>query len=125
MSESNQVAKPTRDEIRGRIFSGKKLKSKLVDFFGEEIELRQSSFGAIIDAQSKEDRESAILEALINQAFVPGTEEKVFEEGDFATLKALPFGGDFLKVSKALEELTEVNFLDKKSSSDPVQTSTS
>lgn len=122
MSESKAI---NRDAIRAGIFSGKQLKSKVVDFFGSEIELRQSNFGAIIDAQSKEDRQSAILEALISQAFVPGTEEKVFEEGDFAALKELPFGADFLRVSKALEELTEVNFLDKKDTSGNAQTSTS
>ena len=125
MSESAQVVKPTRNDLRARIFAGKKLKTKVIEFFGSEIELRQSNFGGILDAQAREDRQSAILEALIAQAFVPGTEEKVFEEADVETLKELPFGADFLRVSSALEELTEVNFLDKKGTSEPDQTSTS
>ena len=115
----------TRDNIRGGIFSGKKLKIKEVEFFGQMIELRQSNFGAILDAQSQEDRQSAILEALIKNAYVPNTSERVFEDGDIDALRELPFGADFLRVSKALEELTEVNFLDKKDTSGAVPTSTS
>lgn len=107
----------TRDELRAKIFSDKKLNIIPVEFFGGTIELRQPALGDILKAQTNEDREAAVIETLIDYAFVPGTEEKVFEKADAASMKALPFGADFLRVTKALEELTEVNFLDKPNSS--------
>ena len=100
------------------------MKKKEIDFFGGKIELRQPRLADVLDAQNSDDRESAVIDTLIRYAFVPGTDEKVFDEGDAETLKQKPFGADFLRVSKALEELTEVNFLDKENSSGGDQTST-
>lgn len=114
-----------RDELRGQIFAESKLNIIPVLFFGAKIELRQPQLQDILAAQKSEDRESAVIETLIEYAFIPGTEEKVFEPGDAAGLKAKPFGADFLRISKALEELTEVNFLDKLPSSKGDLTSTS
>jgi hypothetical protein len=85
-----------------------------VEFFGAQIELRQASFGDIIRMREGDDREAAVIHNLINYAYIPGTDEKVFEEGDAESFKEMPFGADFIRVSQAVEELTEVNFLDKK-----------
>jgi len=114
-----------RDELRAKIFAESKLNVIPVKFFGVTIELRQPQLQDILGAQSKDDREAAVIETLIQYAFIPGTDEKVFENADAAGLKAKPFGADFLRVSKALEDLTEVNFLDKPSSLSVDQTSTS
>ncbi len=115
----------TRDTIRGKIFASKEFSKRTVEFFGEKIELRQPSLGLILQVQDEEDRKSAVIDTLIKYAYVPETDEKVFEDGDEASLLALPFGPDFIRVSNALEELTQVNFLDKGTSSGPGQTSTS
>ena len=113
-----------RDQLRSKILASTDIKSKEVVFFGGKIELRQPRLADILEAQNSEDRESAVIDTLIRYAYVPDTDEKVFEEGDAETLKGKPFGADFLRVSKALEELTEVNFLDSGSSSEGGQTST-
>lgn len=113
-----------RDAIRGKIFATKEVTKVPVEFFGQNIELRQPLLQDILQAQNGEDRESAVIETLINYAYIPGTEEKVFESGDVAGLKKLPFGADFIRVSQALETLTEVNFLAKKDTSKDDQTST-
>lgn len=114
MSEPSKPVMPTRNDLRSKILGRKEMKKETVEFFGTHIELRQSSFGDILKAQSNEDRQSVVIEALLNQAYVPGTDEKVFEEGDITTLKNLPFGADFLRINAALERLTEVNFLGQK-----------
>lgn len=116
MSNENPVV-DIRAKLRGDIFKTKPLKSKKVDFFGTEIELRQPSLGAIINAQDNENRQSAVIEALIQYAFVPDTDIKLFEDGDAESFKSMPFGADFLRISNALGELTEVNFLDGKQDS--------
>lgn len=115
----------TRDTIRGKIFASKEFDKRIVDFFGEKIELRQPSLGLVLQVQDEEDRKSAVIDTLVKYAYVPGTDEKVFESGDEDSLLALPFGPDFIRVSNALEELTKVNFLDKGDSSSQGQTSTS
>lgn len=108
-----QQASPasTRDQMRAKIFAAKTVKRKTIDFFGTDIEIRQPTLGDIVDAQSNEDRKAAVVETLIKYAYIPKTDTKVFEDGDADVFKGMPFGGDFIRVSKTLEELTEVNFL--------------
>ena len=118
------MANTLRDTIRAKIFETRELKKIELEFFGTKIEMRQMKLADILKAQSTEDRESAIIDMLVEYCYVPGTDEKVFEAADADSLKELPFDSNFQRASKAMEELTEVNFLDKKSSSNGVLTST-
>lgn len=104
----------SRAAMRQQIFASKDRKYRIFEFFGEEIELRQPLFGDILSAQDNPDREAAVIETLVKYAYIPGTDEKLFEEGDADSFKQLPFGADFMRVNNALEELTEVNFQGKK-----------
>lgn len=114
-----------RDELRAKIFGNTNERNVIpVTFFGADIELRQPALEDILRAQQIENREAAIIQTLVDYAYVPGTEEKAFEDGDAESFKKMPFGADFLRVSKALETLTEVNFLDKPASSNEEKTST-
>lgn len=110
MSDNN--SKQLRDALRAKIFDGKNTvpKRKLIKFFGEEIELRQPTLSNILAAQRDEDRESAVIGALIDHAYVVGTDEHIFSVEDQDQLLAMPFGDDFVNVSKALEEMSTVNF---------------
>jgi len=105
---------PTRDEIRARILKAKEVKRKVIDFFGDQIEIRQPRLSDIIAAREEENRQNAVVDTLINNAYVPNTDIKLFEDTDADELKALPFGADLIRVSNVIEELSEVNFLDKK-----------
>ena len=51
-----------------------------------------------------------VVDTLVKHAYVPGTDELVFDSADAEAFKQMPFGADFLRVSKALEELSDVNF---------------
>jgi len=113
-----------RDRLRAKVFAEHKVKTIPVEFFGATIELRQPTMEDIVKVQADPDREAIVIRTLIDYAFVPGTDERAFEAGDADSLKKLPFGADFLRISKALEELTEVNFLDKPVSSSVDQTTT-
>lgn len=102
---------PTRDEIRAAILGTEhKPKFKIVSFFGQQIELRQGTLGDILEARDNDDRQGAVIRVLTERAFIPGTETRVFEDTDADQLKRLPFGPDFIRVSNALEELSDVNF---------------
>jgi len=112
MTETLNMSK--RDLLRSTIFSTKQPKSKVIEFFGAQIELRQPLLGEIIDAQTEENRQKALTDVLVRQAFIPGTDEHIFEDADHDGLRQLPFGADFVRLSEAIQELSEVNFLDKK-----------
>lgn len=115
----------TRDEIRAQILATKIPSTKVIDLFGAQVEIRQPTLGAILDAgSSEEEKQSAIIDTLIKFTYVPGTDELVFELADADTFKTMPFGADLLRVSKAFEELTQIDFLAKNDTSGNVPTST-
>jgi hypothetical protein len=101
-----------RDQIRAQVFSAEssKIKSEVVEFFGAKIEIRQSTLGQTISAQNDEDRESAIIDLLVKNAYVPNTDIRVFEDTDAEQFKLMPFGADFIRVSKTMEILTGIDF---------------
>lgn len=98
-----------RDELRGKIFVEGKPRSKMITFFGAEIELRQPSVNELEKAQAERGTESSMADILIQYAYVPGTDEKVFEIHDLASLKELPFGPDFATLTEAITELTQID----------------
>lgn len=105
----------TRSELRDAIFSSDKTKPQTRDvtFFGEKLEIRQPDLKTIlsISSSSAENRQLAIVDMIIAYAYVPGTDERVFEDPDKDTLLALPFGSDYTELQKAISELTNVNVL--------------
>lgn len=108
-----------RDELRAKLLATKRPKTIPVEFFGEKIELRQPTLGDILRARDNTDTKSAVVDILVSYAYIPGTDEKIFESGDGDALLEMPFGGDFIAVTKALETLTAVNFLAAGQSSAP------
>jgi hypothetical protein len=105
--------KKSRDELRAGIFKARETTKEYVSFFGEMIELRQPTLGDVLmvqEAVTDGDKTTAVIEALCKYAYVPDTDEKVFEEADSDMLKGLPFGKDFTDVSEALGRLSNLSF---------------
>lgn len=90
----------TRDAIRSRIFSSKP-KSKIINFYGAQVEIRQPKLDVILNVD-REDRRAQAFTMLTDFTYVPGTNEKVFEEADIDALRELPFGDD---MTNYLEEI--------------------
>lgn len=109
---------PTRDEVRAAIFASKKLARKTITFFGQKIEVQQPTLNDIMSAQTSDDRNQAVIDQLVKYSFLPGTNTRVFEDMDADAFKGMPFTNDFIEVSKALEALSNINFLDGKATSD-------
>lgn len=103
-------------DARAKIFQTRKVRSEVFEFFGTMVELRQPTLDDIVRVRTQEDRQAAVIETLVDQAYLPGTNERLFTPEDADSFKAMPFGADFIRVTKALEVLTEVNFQDKSSS---------
>lgn len=100
----------TRTELRARIFAAENTTRKKIKltFFNAEIELRQPTAGDILRYMENDARSLNLISVLLDYAYVPGTNEKVFEEGDVETLKQLPFNEDMQQVTKAIEQFTNV-----------------
>lgn len=100
-----------RNSIRSKVLGeSHKPRSKVIEFFGADVEIRQPTLGTIIDSQASEDPKRGIIEILLTRTFVPNTDELVFEASDEEVLRSLPFGADLIRVSEALTELSGVNF---------------
>lgn len=111
--------KKDRSALRNAILGTQhSFRAKTISFFGEEIELRQSTLKDVLDAQDTEDRKSAMVGMLVRYAYVPGTNEKVFEEEDADAIMQLPFGPDFTAVNEAIAEITGVNITVQEKNSD-------
>lgn len=110
------MTKKTRDQLREAIFRSENLKpkSKIVKFFGEDIEVRQPSVDTVLDFRNSDeiDKKQRMVGMLIAYCFVPETDERLFEDGDAADLLQMPFGGDFTALQKAMSELTDVKLVE-------------
>jgi len=104
----------TRDQIRQAILQPRTPKKRIIEFLGADIELRQPTLEDISKLRTDQDDEGvarvAVIDTLVKYSYVPGTDEKVFEEGDADILLKQPFGPDFARVIETLTELTDVNF---------------
>ena len=85
------IAQLSRDEMRAKIFAAKPKTELVEDFYGTSIELRQPSIAVALETRNQGEDE-AIFTMLLNYAYVPGTEEKIFEREDVEMLRGLPFG---------------------------------
>lgn len=99
----------TRDEIRAKIFATKKFKSEKLILFDVEVEIRQPSLGDILEYQEQMDRKAGLIYLLTGYCFVPGTNEKVFEEADADGILNMPFGDDLIRLNKIIENLTGID----------------
>ncbi len=100
-----------RDQIRAAAFNQSKA-SKIVMYAGQEIEVRQPEVGVAFAKNTAGDERSGktmVVQMLIDYCYVPGTDEKVFDDADMDALLALPFNGDWLRLNQAINELTDLD----------------
>jgi hypothetical protein len=100
----------SRKEIRAKLLGDKHSpKSKLISLWGIDIELRQASLKDILQAQQTDDDVANAVRMIIRYAYVPGTDERVFEEADRDTILGWPFGQELVDLQMAIAELTGVD----------------
>ncbi len=102
---------PSRDELRTQLLGNMKdkVKTKRLTIFGTDIELRQPTLGAIMEAQALEDPKKQAALMIIRYACIPATTTLIFEEGDEESILEWPYGDDLRKLQGAIVELSGVN----------------
>jgi hypothetical protein len=104
-----------RSTARATIFSAERSKpqSRLTVFNGVEIEIRQpvvsQILGTVGATDSDDEKRIRLVTMLIANSYIPGTNEKIFEPGDYPLLLEMPFTGDFALALNKLNEMTNVD----------------
>lgn len=100
--------------LRQRIIDGAKPKSKIIMFFGEEIELRQPTTGRVLELRrlDADNPGQAAAQMIIQYCFEPGTKNLVFEDTDIDIILSMPFGEDMSRMNHAIAGLTDINVED-------------
>lgn len=118
-----------KDRIRAKtVGSAKIFKSKMVEFDGMDIEIREPSvrdWGKIMksvmgmnseDGSNKMEYDKYLIWSVIYCAFVPGSDEKIYEDTDYDSLANFPrsgFVGEFSEIAMDMmndnSEQTEKN----------------
>ena len=101
--------KERRDAMRTKIFASRKPMSEVINFFGEDIEIRQPSVRTIMQMSAEEDKSSGAAKMLIGYAYVPETDIKVFDEEDVELLVSMPFNEDWMAVNTSIANMTGVD----------------
>ncbi len=100
----------TRDEMRAVLLGTRqKAKSQVISLFGIDVELRQPTLESILKARDTGDNASRAVDMIIEYAFVPGTDDHVFEDTDRPQMLKWPFGEDLTKLNATIADLTGVD----------------
>lgn len=105
-----------REALRQKTVGAKKsFKSKIIDFDGIEVEFRQPSLKVrkkISDKAKKVDGSFDIIDALIwnviYSTYIPGTNDLVYEEGDYESMAEQSEGSFVTKFAQEIMELAAV-----------------
>lgn len=99
-----------REDIRQRILgAAKDVKVEKLTLFGIDVELRQPSFAAIMEARELDNPGTRAASMIIAYACVPGTSERIFSPEDAEMIMEWPYGEDLTKVNSAIMALTGLN----------------
>jgi hypothetical protein len=97
-------AKPTRAQLRSKIFSEQR-KSQFVTLSdGLQVEVRQTTVGQMLDTIAIEDQKERMVRLMISSCFVPETDEHLFEVGDLDAVMEMPSGGYYQKLLDAINK---------------------
>lgn len=97
-----------RDQIRAAFF-GQKVQHRLVPLEnGLQVEVRQPTVGNQLELAEAPDSKQRMARLLIGHCYVPGTDELIFGEADYAGILAAPAGGDYAALIEALTDLMKV-----------------
>ena len=109
-TQEKKAPAPTRDEIRAKLLGKTPLaETKMISLYGMDIELRQPTLEAILKSRDIDDNVARAVDMIIEYAFVPGTDDHVFETADREMILRWPFGKDLQTLNEAIADLTGVD----------------
>ncbi len=109
MTKSTEV----RNDLRTKLIGTKHAPERtIVKLFGVEIELQQPTLASMLEARQEDDERTRTADMFIRYAFVPGTDERVFEDGDRDTILNWPYTKEILSIQTTIMKLTGIDIAD-------------
>ena len=91
----------SRDQIRSAILSAPG-DDELLDVFGVQVEIRSPNLEDLLQYRGAEADEAIMARAIVNNVYVPGSEQRVFDDADIPELMKTRFSKDMRKLSTAV-----------------------
>ena len=103
----------TRAQLRdGLLGNVPKAKTRIIQLFDMPIELHQPTLRSILDNQAIEDTKQRGTKMIIEYSYVPGTNERIFDDADREMIHNWPFTGELVDLQMAIADLTGVDTAD-------------
>lgn len=93
-----------RDAIRAAVMNSSS-DDEIVTAFGVQIAVRPPELRELVQYQDFAQDEHMIARAIVNNCYVPGTNEKVFEETDVEVLSSQRFSTDMRKLNQVINKV--------------------
>lgn len=106
----DQHVASARDALRAALLSSKtfKPKSERLHLFGMDVEVKQQTLAEMATLNTNDDS-TAVARMIVRFCYVPGTNDRIFEEGDIPTIQNWPFGEDVVKLQQTIARLQGIN----------------
>jgi len=108
---ASNVAQSLRDQLRAKVL-GRQRRRIPLDLIAEDgskiqVEILEPDVDSTLQRDGNSDitPKERMIQQVIEYTFVPGTDERVFEEADVAVIGSLPFGQEFSKIFGKIMEL--------------------
>ena len=97
----------TRDDLRAKIFSSENsvCKRTSVQLNGVELEIKQPTVAEVMKLNEIEGTQSRVAHMLVTYAFVPGTDERVFDMGDIDQLSNMPYTPEMTEIQNVITKM--------------------
>ena len=103
----------SRDEIRKALVGNTPLaEQRDVTIFDIPLVIRQPSLRDIMRARSEDDEAKRMADIIIRYVYIPGGDERAFEEGDAEMIMRWPWGEDLSVLQDAIMDLSGLNIDD-------------
>jgi len=99
----------SRDEIRAKVFASRPRSIKTIQLFGADVELRAFTVAELQKMMNEKSEIPPLAAMLIRYAYVPGTDEKVFDDADVAAIGNLETGKWVDELSTHVAALTGID----------------
>lgn len=101
----------SKDAIRASILATVEPKKEIVSFRGVEIELRQPNLEDFMNRD--EAKPNTFVAFLISNAYIPNTDDKVFDDADYDVLVKMPMTKDVVGLVEKVNTLMDIKVEEK------------
>ena len=94
----------SRDMIREAVMNSK-AEEQLITAFGVQIAVRTPALRDLMQYRDMQNDENLIARAIVNNCYVPGSNDRVFEDTDVEVLSGLAYSSDMKKLNNAIQDV--------------------